>query len=247
MDGRVARCARPSEGVLGEVAQRQVDLDRPAGVREVTSARDGLELPVAEPGQRAAVTGRRDPVTITLNYQHRAVQVPRQLAQGAPVAVDLAICRGDQSLGIGIQRPFHTVLDALGRVRLREASRDEPLRKRWVVLSPVDRVHVSPPAVKGPAPLKGVGDGQWVQQQRPLRWGVGEHRSDKGGARDPLGGEPRQLQQILGAAGEAHHNRPLGVGCVHDGQTVTREFRGSVAPWVAAAIGATVPEAVHGQ
>ncbi len=40
VDGGVARRARPPEGVLGEVAQRQVDLDRLAGVREVAGAAD---------------------------------------------------------------------------------------------------------------------------------------------------------------------------------------------------------------
>ena len=44
VDGRVARRALPPEGVLGEVAQRQVDLDRLARVREVAGAADHLEL-----------------------------------------------------------------------------------------------------------------------------------------------------------------------------------------------------------
>ena len=44
VDGGVARRALPPEGVLGEVAQRQVDLNRLAGVREVAGAADHLEL-----------------------------------------------------------------------------------------------------------------------------------------------------------------------------------------------------------
>ena len=80
-----------------------------------------------------------------------------------------------------------------------------------------------------------------------MRRGVGKQRADEGGAGDPLGGKPRQLQQVLGAAREAHHHRPLGAGRVHHGQAVAGELRGSVAPRVAAAIGAAVAEAVHRQ
>ena len=58
VDGGVARRAPPPEGVLGEVAQRQVDLDRLAGVREVAGAADHLERPAGRggpaPGRRGA-------------------------------------------------------------------------------------------------------------------------------------------------------------------------------------------------
>ncbi len=78
-----------------------------------------------------------------------------------------------------------------------------------------------------------------------MRQRVGEHRADERRAGDPLGGEPRQLEQVLCAAREAHHHRPLGAGRIHHGQAVAGELGGSVALRVAAAIRAPVAEAVH--
>ena len=50
VDGRVAGRALPPEGVLGEVAQRQVDLHRFARVGEVAGAANLLELPARRAG-----------------------------------------------------------------------------------------------------------------------------------------------------------------------------------------------------
>ena len=216
-------------------------------MREVAGAADHLELPVAEAGERAAVARRCDLVAVAMDDQHRAVQVPRQLAQGASVAVDRAIRRGYQRLGVGVERPFHAVLDGLARVRLRKASRDKPLRELGVVPSPMGPVHVSPPAIHRQRALKEVGERHRIEQHRPLRRGVGEQRADEGGPGHPLRGEPRQLEQVLGAAREAHHHCPLGAGRVHHGQAVASEIRGSIALRVAAAVGAPVAEAVHAQ
>ena len=123
VDGGVARRALAPEGVLGEVAQRQVDLDRLAGVREVTGAADHLEPPVAEAGQRAAVARRGDLVAVAVDHQHRAVQVPRQLAQAcarsrwiSPGAVAISVSR------VGVERPAHAVLDAPWSSAAREGS-----------------------------------------------------------------------------------------------------------------------------
>ena len=77
--------------------------------------------------------------------------------------------------------------------------------------------------------------------------GVGEHRADEGGAGDPLGGEARQLEQVLGALRETHHHRFLSPGRIHHGQAVAGELRGYVAPRIAAAVRAAVAEAVHRQ
>ena len=84
-------------------------------------------------------------------------------------------------------------------------------------------------------------------QDRPVRGRVGEQGADEGGARDPLGGEPRQLEQVLGARREARHHRSLGAARVHHGQAVAGEFRGAIAARVAAAVGAAVAEPVHRQ
>ena len=78
---RVARSALAPEGILGEVAQRQVDLHRLAGVREVAGARHDLELAAGEAGQCPRVAVRRDLVAVSGEHQHRAVEALRQLAQ----------------------------------------------------------------------------------------------------------------------------------------------------------------------
>ena len=52
-----AVCARRPKASSAEVAQRQVDLDRLAGVREVAGAVDHLELSAAEAGERPCRRG----------------------------------------------------------------------------------------------------------------------------------------------------------------------------------------------
>ncbi len=134
VDGGIARRARPPEGVLGELAQRQVDLDRLARVRQVPGATDDLQPGVGEASQSAAVAERRDLVVVAVDDHHRAVELQRQLTQGRAAAVDVAPSRGDQRRRVGFQRPADPVLDRLGRVRLRNAARDEPLDELGKVL-----------------------------------------------------------------------------------------------------------------
>src|SRR5207244_6391764 len=88
--GRVARSARQPEGILGEVAHRQVDLHGLPGLREVAGALDDLELAAGEPRQRLAVAGRGDLVAGSLDDEPRAVEAARQPPQGAPAGVDVA-------------------------------------------------------------------------------------------------------------------------------------------------------------
>jgi hypothetical protein len=154
--------------------------------------------------------------------------------------------RGDQRLGVGFQRPSHSIFDGLGRVRLRKAARDEPLGEHREVLAPVRGVRVSPPEVDGRGALKEEAV-QRVSPEREVRGGVGEHRADEDGADHALRGEGRQLKLVLGARREADHHGPLGPGRVHHRQAVAGELRRRVAPRVAAAIGAPVAEAVHRQ
>src|SRR4029077_5610671 len=69
IDGGIPRGTPAAEGVLGEISERQVHLDRLASVREVAGPADHLEPPVAEAGERATVAGRRDLVAVPLDNQ----------------------------------------------------------------------------------------------------------------------------------------------------------------------------------
>ena len=80
-------------------------------------------------GERAAVAERRDFVVVAVHDEHGTVQASRQLAEHAPLAMHVPTERRGQRLGVAVQRPADPVLNRLGRVRLREDPRDEPLRE----------------------------------------------------------------------------------------------------------------------
>ena len=210
-------------------------------------ARHGLEATTCESRQGPPVAGRRDSVAVAVDHQHRTAQLGGKRAQCPPVADDVAAGRGDQRLGIRVERPADPVLDALRRVRLREASRDEPLGELGVAAAPVDGVHPSPRPVDRRGPPEQRSEHPWLPEDRPLRRRVGKQRADERRAGDPLGREPSELQQELGSAGEAHHHRALRAGGVHRRQAVAGKFRCAVASRVAAAVRAPVPETVHGE
>src|SRR5262249_10937176 len=97
--------------------------------------------------QRTAVAQWLDLVAIAMDHQHGRIKVLRKCAEGAATAYPLPPGGRDQSLRIGVQCPPDTVLDRLGRVRVRKAARDEPRGEPRVVLPPVHGVHVPPPPV----------------------------------------------------------------------------------------------------
>src|SRR5690242_20100900 len=109
-------------------------------MHEMTAAADDLQPPVAEPGERLTVTERGDLVAVPVDDQRRTVKFRGQLAKRASVALNLTKRGGDQRVSVGVQHPPNAILDRLGRMRLREAARDEPIRELGVALAPVGGV-----------------------------------------------------------------------------------------------------------
>ena len=133
VDGRVAWRPRPSEGVLGEVPQRQVEPDGLAGVQEVAGALDRLELATAEAGQRPGVLWRCDLVTVAGDHEHRTVQVLCQPAQGASTADETHRCDSEAvsvsgSVSSAHPTPSSMALVECGSGRLRETNHSADLR-----------------------------------------------------------------------------------------------------------------------
>jgi hypothetical protein len=212
-------------------------------MREVPAAAHPLEASPREAGERAAVARRRDRVAVAVDDEHRAAQPLRELPQRGALADVPAEDRRRERVGVGLERPPHPVLDALRRMGLGEAARDEPLGEARVVLAPVERVHAAPPHRGHPPHEQRRRAG--VQQRRPVRGGVREHRPDERRSGDALGRQAREREQELGAFGQRHHHGALGGGGVHHREEVARELLGGVALRIAHAVGAAVAESVH--
>ena len=95
---------------------------------------------------------RADGVIASVDHEHGAANLVRELAHARLVGQSPRDLARDQRLGVRLERPADRVLALLGRVRLVEDLREEELEEVLVVLEPVVAVPLAP-AVVGVARL----------------------------------------------------------------------------------------------
>ena len=127
----VARRALPSEHILGEVAQRQVDLDRLARVGKwpapgTISSRPSLRRASERPSRGGVILSRSPGITSTGQSRFRASSRSRRAGEGD---AEFASSRATSVSGSVSSAHPTPVLDRLGRVRLGEAAGEEPFRR----------------------------------------------------------------------------------------------------------------------
>ena len=225
-----------------EVAEEQVDLDGVAGMRQMAGALEDRERPVRQLGEPCAGGAGAYGVVAAVDHEDRTVDPGEERAHALLVREPRCQLSRDQRLGVGLETPTNGVLALLGRVRLREALREEELEEVLVVLDPVVTV---------PLPPVGVVLARLVElahrlQPRGRRW-QRERRGDEHHPVDPPRVFRREQQRPFRAPRQRYEDRALGRGCVHHRDRVRGELLLTVGVGLGRPIGAAVPTSVEGE
>ncbi len=176
-----------------EVADEQVDLDRVAGMGEMSRPLEDDELAARQLREPRPGSARPHGVVASVDHEHRALDPGEELPHALLVLEPGRQLSGDERLGVGLETPADAVLPRLRRVRLGEALGEEELEEVFVVLDPVVAVPLSPADVLV-AQLAEVLDRLQARSRRGQR----QRRRDEDELVDPLGVARRQVQRPLG-------------------------------------------------
>jgi hypothetical protein len=185
---------------LDELDQRAVHPDRIPGLWAVPAPLEQQQVAAGGLGGDLADDRGDHCVVGPVDDEHRARDAPEQVECAVPVLQDrLRVeLRGDEHLGVRLERPAHAVLDLLRRVRLREDLPEEEVREERQVPPPDVLVVERPTLVRDglgeelPPPFQG---GRRVQRSQRRTDEHGAGNSFRGGGGDdrsehPASGDP---------------------------------------------------------
>jgi hypothetical protein len=223
-----------------EVAQREIEADRVAGVQGVPRTLEHEQPPARFRSERLADRRRRDPVIAADGDQDRAAQLCAQL-RGA-VRYDLTADRRRQRLGRGLEAPRDGVFDLLGRVRFNEDLAEEELHEAGKVALPAAAAEAIP-AFVGLARLVEAHDALDGGREHRPEEGACSHEADPGHPLRMLCGEE---QSAVATERQADEQGALRAGRIHDFERVGRELRLVVGRGLERPIGAAVAARIKG-